>query len=156
MGKRVAGAVVAVLAAVTALVGCVPTGPTPVPTQAQSAASSPTPTVPPAPVFDPDATGAQNRAFFDAQNQAYFDAHGFTDGRSYIDNMVAVGFDKTAMEVTPDETSVGLRADAIFFSVRFDDQCLVGQVSGTGYHSLLADTLATGTCLVGQTRAIDW
>ena len=154
MGKRVAVAVIVAIAAVTALVGCVPSGPSPVPSPT-AAPTSPS-TAAPAPVFDPTATGAQNRAFFDAQNQAYFDANGFTDGRSYVDNLVALGFDKAAMEVTPDETSVGLRADAIFFSVRFDDQCLIGQVSAAGYHSLLANTLATGGCLVGQTRAIDW
>ena len=58
--------------------------------------------------------------------------------------------------LTPDTTAVGLEADNIQFSVRMNNTCLVGQSGNVGYHSLAAPILSTGTCLVGNTRAIDW
>ena len=40
-------------------------------------------------------------------------------GRAYIDALVAAGFDKAAMQVTPDQTTVGNPAESIQFSVRW-------------------------------------
>ena len=79
-------------------------------------------------------------------------------GRDYVDALVAAGFAKDAMQVTFDETSVGLPADSIQFSVRIDDECLVGQVgpSAPGPTALVMPGLPAGECLVGETRPIDW
>jgi hypothetical protein len=77
-------------------------------------------------------------------------------GREIIDALVAGGFDKTQMEVTPDTTAVGLDADNIQFSIRMNGDCLVGQSGNVGFHAVAAPLLATGNCLVGNTRAIDW
>ena len=49
-------------------------------------------------------------------------------GRAYIDALVAAGFDKSAMQVTPDQSTVGNPAESIQFSVRWGEECLVGQV----------------------------
>jgi hypothetical protein len=79
-------------------------------------------------------------------------------GRAYIDALVAAGFDKSAMQVTPDETTVGNPAESIQFSVRWGEECLVGQVGpATGAPvAIVVPILAEGTCLVGETRPIDW
>lgn len=79
-------------------------------------------------------------------------------GRAYIDALTNAGFDRSQMQVTEDETTVGLQADSVQFSVRMEDECLVGQVGpaiGDPVVALLPG-LATGGCLIGQTRPIDW
>jgi hypothetical protein len=79
-------------------------------------------------------------------------------GRAYIDALAAVGFDKSAMQVTNDNSTVGNPAESIEFSVRVGDHCLVGQVGpaiGDPVSSVLP-VLAGGTCLLGHTRPINW
>lgn len=79
-------------------------------------------------------------------------------GRAYVDALVAAGFDKSAMQVTNDDSTVGNPAESIQFSVRWGDECLVGQVGpATGNPvSVVLPGLADGACLVGVTRPIDW
>ncbi|KZE41717.1 hypothetical protein AVW09_02970 [Microbacterium sp. T32] len=79
-------------------------------------------------------------------------------GRAYIDALVGAGFDKAAMQVTPDQTTIGNPAESIEFSVRLGADCLVGQVGpsiGDPVTAVLPG-LSTGGCLIGETRAIDW
>lgn len=166
MGKqrvvRSLAAVAASAAALMALAACGPSGDMPVPTYTPSTTStsspSPTPSATPeaAPAPVPGGTAAQNRKFFDFVNTQYFATAGFGEGRPIIDNLVAAGFTKADMELTPDETAVGFKADSIIFSVRLPDKCLVGQITASGYHSDVAPILGTGKCLIGVTRAIDW
>jgi hypothetical protein len=79
-------------------------------------------------------------------------------GRAYIDALVAAGFDKAAMQVTSDASTVGNAAESIQFSVLWKDECLLGQVGpATGEPvTIVARSLAGGACLVGNTRPIDW
>ncbi len=112
------------------------------------------PTAEPAPTLQPETSAADNQAFFDLAAAT----RAGVDGRAFVDALVAHGFDKTQMEVTFDRTHVDLAADTIQFSVRFNGECLIGQdgpASG-GYHSAVTPLLASGTCLVGTTRQIDW
>ena len=62
------------------------------------------------------------------------------------------------MQVTYDESTVGNPAESIQFSVRWGDECLVGQVGpATGAPvTVVVAALAEGTCLVGETRPIAW
>ncbi|QAY61939.1 hypothetical protein ET475_16850 [Microbacterium protaetiae] len=80
-------------------------------------------------------------------------------GRAYVDALVKAGFDKTAMQVTEDYSTVGNPAETLQFSVRWNDgQCLIGQVgpeTGKPVTTVLPG-LADGTCLLGDTRDIDW
>lgn len=79
-------------------------------------------------------------------------------GRAYIDALTAAGFDKAAMQVTADQSTIGNAAESIEFAVRIGDECLVGQVGpsiGDPVTAVLPG-LAAGGCLIGQTRAIDW
>ncbi|PZU47314.1 MAG: hypothetical protein DI566_05865 [Microbacterium sp.] len=138
------------------LTGC---GPSPQPeqstTSAPSTSASPTPT---GPVLVPDGTAADNLPLFASVMNAVAATDARAQGRAYIDALVAAGFPKDAMEVTHDLTSVGNPADSIQFSVRWDDECIVGQVgpSTPAPTALVLPLTPAGMCLVGLTRPIDW
>lgn len=138
------------------LTACVQAPPAPAPSVPATIAPQTGSTNVANPVLRPGESAAANQQYFDMVNASFFAANGFSDGRSIIDNLVAAGFQKQDMEVTPDRTSIDLAADSIIFSVRIQGECLIGQSSSTGYHSELTSLLATGGCLVGKTRPIDW
>jgi hypothetical protein len=134
------------------LAGCSPTAAptaTPKPTH-----STPTPSASPtpdAPELIEGGTAQQNLPFFDQVNQDQI-ATGSVSGAAFVEALVAAGFPRESIEVTPDNTNV-TAADSIMFSVRLGDSCLVGQFgSGVGYASTATDVLATGTCLIGTPR----
>ena len=124
----------------------------------ESPAASAAPEAAAAPVLIPDGTAADNLAFFDSVVAATIASEANPPGRTIVDALVAAGFAKGDLEVTADTTTKGEPSDSIQFSARFNGECLVGQngPSSGGYHSVVAPLLATGTCLVGATRQIDW
>jgi hypothetical protein len=150
--------VIAALAVSLSLAGCVATAPAARPSSSvpASAAASPAPTPAPAPTFVAGGTAETNQAYFDAVNTKLFAANGAANGRAIIDSLVAAGFDKASMQLTPDTSSVGGAVDSILFSVRIGDSCLLGQHGGGGYSSAVEAALKSGACLIGKTRAIDW
>jgi hypothetical protein len=158
MGSRRFVALAAVAAAL-ALTGCVQTPPTPSPakpTTSVTATGTPSATPSAAPTLAPGGTAQQNLAYFDLVNARLFASNGGANGRTIIDSLVAAGFTKADMQVTPDKTSINGNVDSILFSVRFGEQCLIGQHGGGGYSSTVQAALAGGTCIVGRTRAITW
>lgn len=137
-----------------ALAGCVPTTPTPVPTQTIAVpTASPTPTEPAVPVLVEGGTAKQNQPYFDKVTLDYVTAGAYSS-LGIIDNLVAAGFRKQDMEVTPDTTSIDLQVDSRVFSVRLKGQCLIGDVGPTGYTSIITPMLGTGGCLIGTTLPI--
>lgn len=152
-------AAVVLLAATVALASCTPSpDPTPSPTPPPtSAAPTGTPS-PDAPSLKEDGSADDNLPLFALVMNEVWDAADDVRGRDYIDALAAAGFDKSAMEVTADETSVGNAADAIQFSVRWDDECLVGQVGPSTEvpTAVVLPLLPEGDCLIGKTRSIDW
>lgn len=146
------------------LAGCgaiPPTATSATPSTSESAVGSAQPTEPAAvaaPELIPAGTASENLPYFDSVINAAIAATPNPAGRTYIDALAGAGFDKTRMEITSDTTTKGEPADSIQFSVRFNGECLVGQngPSSGGYHGIVAPELATGTCLVGATRQIDW
>jgi hypothetical protein len=124
--------------------------PTPAP-----ASPSPGQTTPAVPEINLNGTATENQPFFDQVNIATIAAGGI-DGRSFIDALVAAGYSKGAMEVTPDRTTVNAQNDNIQFSVRLNGTCLLGQYGTQGYASYAGPLLADGRCLIGTTRPIDW
>ncbi|PFG31128.1 DUF6993 domain-containing protein [Paramicrobacterium agarici] len=140
------------------LAGCGSAEPSPAPSTATGPAPSQTSTesLSPSPTFDPDGTAADNLAYFDSVNEAVLAENPDAMGMDFINALVDAGFDKAAMEVTEDYSTVGNRAESIQFSVRWNDACLIGQngESVGGYHSTIMDVLGSGTCLVGTTREI--
>ncbi len=149
----------AILGLVLALSACAPERhtPMPVPTVFQSASPSATPIPDKNPELVPGGDAEQNKPYFDFVNQALIASNSSPLGRDIIDNLVAAGFDKSKMEVTPDKTEVfRINADAIEFSVLFGDTCLIGEVSAQGYRSIIGPPVDTNKCLVGKTRTINW
>ncbi|GAA4266859.1 hypothetical protein GCM10022256_24710 [Frondihabitans peucedani] len=123
------------------------------PSPAAATSASPAP----APSFDADASTSDALAEFTAVVKKRLASDPQPHGRDVVDALVAAGFDKKAMELTPDETTLDRNVDSIEFSVLWKKQdCLVGQVGSAGFSSTSAPVLGTGKCLVGATRTIDW
>ena len=158
--QRRAAWAISIAALAAALTGCTPDA-APAPSgSAQQGTPGPSPTqdVPADPVLVPDGTAADNLPVFAEVTASVWASGDRAAGRAYIDALVAAGFDKSAMQVTNDESTVGNPAESIQFSVRWGDECLIGQVGpATGDPvTVVVPVLAEGTCLVGQTRPIDW
>jgi hypothetical protein len=138
------------------LVGCGPlTAPDPSPSSSTSTA--PTPTAPPALV--PEGSAQDNAPLFSAVVAEVWATDARAEGRAYVDALVAAGFDKTRMQLTPDRTTVDNPVESLQFSVAWGDaECLIGQVGPSTGEPVVAvvDQLAQGRCLVGNTRPIDW
>jgi hypothetical protein len=144
-----------------ALTGCVggATGGSGSPSASAAPKPSATSTAPATIELHPAGSAQDNLPFFDQVNRATLAANPNAVGRDFIDALVAAGFDKQSMQLTVDTTTIGLKANSIQFSVRMvDDTCLIGQngADAGGYNSQVTPALATGACLIGQTRPIDW
>ena len=144
---------------IVALAGCAQTAtslPTPTPTASPS--SSATAAV--LPTYDPTGSASDNLAYFNKVGDELFTSSqantASTQGELIVNWFVSHGFDKTNMEVTPDKTSIGLAAWNIDFSVIFGKTCILGQAGNVGFQSSVVPILATGKCLIGQTRPITW
>lgn len=143
-----------------ALAGCVPEAAAPTSSAKPSATPTPTPvaTDAPPPVLVPNGTAAENKPFFDyLNNQVVVATNKQPDGPAFINSLRTGGFAVETMELTPDVTTVGVKADSIQFSVHAADACIIGQWStAAGYTSIIAPALSTGKCMVGETRTIDF
>ena len=139
------------LAACTAAPG---PGPTARATSTPSGTATPTPE--PDPVLVPTGDAEANLPYFDLVNKRLLDTVPTPNGQQLVENLVAAGFAKADMEVTPDTTVGSEAASTIQFSVRANGSCLIGQTGAAGYNALAAPLLGTGKCLVGKTRAIDF
>lgn len=149
---------VLVLAALLLLVGCTGGSSTPDPASSSLAPTtgpSPTATPDPDPELIPAGSADDNLPYFDFVNAALL-ADGNPGGQAVIDNLVAAGFDKSAMQLMADKTPHGAAVDSLQFSVQLADECLIGQIGGSGYASTVGPALQSGGCLVGKTRPIDW
>ena len=127
-------------------------------TATAAATPSPTATADALPTLVPAGTAEDNLPIFTTVTAAVWGTPEQVSGRAYIDALVAAGFDRSAMQVTYDQSTVGNPAESIQFSVRWGEECLVGQVGpATGAPvTVLVPVLGEGTCLVGDTRPIDW
>jgi hypothetical protein len=102
-----------------------------------------------------DPAVAADLAKFDSANQGVASS-GTIDDHRIVDALAAAGFDKAAMQITPDTTTIGRKVDSIEVSVLVGSTCLIGGFNGTTYSSQSAPALQGGKCLLGNTRAIDW
>jgi hypothetical protein len=139
------------------LAGCTTTtdaAPTAEPTA--SATAAPTPTAAPDPVLVPTGDATANLPYFDFVNRALLATVATPNGQQIVENLVAAGFVKGDMEITPDTTVGKEAAGSIQFSVRVNGSCLIAQTGEAGYNALAAPLLGTGKCLVGTTRTIDF
>lgn len=152
--RRIAALAVPVAVAALVLCGCTQQGPAP--SISATAGTGSSATSAPEPTLVPAGTAQDNLGYFDLVNNRLFASNGAADGRTIIDNLVAAGFDKAAMQVTPDKTAINGNVDSILFSVQLGETCLLGQHGGGGYTGSAAPALSSGGCLIGKTRPIDW
>ncbi|SMH37497.1 hypothetical protein SAMN06295885_1355 [Rathayibacter oskolensis] len=149
----------AVLMSLLVLSGCTEPAPSEPSASASSSASAETASeAPAAPIaLVPGGTADENRPFFEQVLRGVVDADPEAPGLSVVDALVANGFAKESMQLTADETSVGLEADSVQVSVKMSDACLIGQYGpkSGGVHVIVAAPIATGACLVGRTVALD-
>ena len=122
------------------------------PARRHAATPTPTATEPALPALDPQGDATANLPFFSSIVAAVWATPQNVSGRAYIDALVAAGFDKGAMQVTQDQSTVGNPAESIQFSVVWKGECLVGQVGpATGQPvAVVLPVLADGSCLVGD------
>jgi len=108
--------------------------------------------------FNADGTAADNLDIFTSVMNTVWASDEKAQGRAYVDSLVEAGFDKSQMQVTEDLSTVQLAAESIMFSVKWGDECLVGQVGPDTGEPVAAveDVVAGGVCLMGNTREIDW
>lgn len=155
--SRAAAASLAALALILGLAACGPQG-SPQPSETSRAEPTASP-APEPPTYHPDGTAEDNLPLFTEITAQVWSTDQRGSGRAYIDALVAAGFDRAAMQVTADQTTVGNPAESLQFSVRWGDaECLIGQVgpSTGGPVTAVMPQLAEGRCLVGNTRPIDW
>ncbi|VXC34090.1 hypothetical protein MICRO8M_90144 [Microbacterium sp. 8M] len=122
-----------------------------------TAQSSRPATVPTAPVLVPSGSADDNLPLFRAVTVRVWASEQRASGRAYIDALVAAGFDRSAMQLTEDHSTVGNPAESIQFSVRWGDrECLVGQVGPSTGDPVAAvlPQLDGGACLVGRTATL--
>jgi hypothetical protein len=151
-------AVVVAVATIAVLAGCVQSKPIATPVIVPTATPSGTASASAIPTYDPSGTAEDNLAYFDKVGHALLDANptANSQGETIVNWFVAHGFNKANMEVTPDKTSIGLAAWNIEFSVKFGNSCLLGQAGNVGFQSSVLPVLATGKCLIGTTRPINF
>ena len=102
----------------------------------------------------PEGSASDNLPLFQTVTVTVWDSENRASGRAYVDALVGAGFDKAAMQVTEDRSTVGNPAESIQFSVAWGDaECLVGQVGPSTGEPVTAvlPQLADDRCLIGQT-----
>jgi hypothetical protein len=158
--RRLAALPLSVLA-IAALAGCVqniPASSTPLPVPTPSGSSSASASA--LPTYNPGGTAADNLAYFNKVGNELFTSTqagaASSQGMTIVNWFVSHGFNKANMEVTPDKTAIGLAAWNIDFSVKFGKTCILGQAGNVGFQSATVPVLATGKCLIGETRPITW
>lgn len=130
-------------------------GPTP---QVPERTPIPVPETPP--MLVPDGSAADNQPFFTLVLQEFVADTQPVEGEPIVNALSDAGFNRDAMQISFDRTKTNLVADSMFVSVRYEDECLLGQVT-TDTRELavsLAPTVGPdkNLCLIGVTRPIDW
>jgi hypothetical protein len=126
------------------------------PSSSPVAAYTPRPTLTHIVRFEKYGNAADNLEFFTQLHTALLKRHPNAGGELFVNTLVAGGFSKKSIEVTPDKTVSGYDVDSLEVSVRIGRQCIVGQKGPNGYSSVVLPRLGTGHCLVGKTRPINW
>lgn len=146
------------LSGIAVVAGCAP-DPEPTPTTAAPVPTqTATPTAAPEPTLVPDGTATDNLPLFRGVVEQVWASDRRAEGRAYVDALVGAGFDKAAMQVTEDQSTVGNPAESILVSVRWGEECLIGQVGPETGEPVAAveRVVGEGMCLIGNTRPIDW
>lgn len=141
------------------LTACGPGMPTgsAVPSASGGTAPAASPTAASFPVLVAGGTARDNLPLFRAVTARVWASEQRATGRAYVDALAAAGFDRNAMQMTEDRSTVGNPAESIQFSVRWGaSECLVGQVGPSTGDPVTAvlPQLDGGACLVGKTAPV--
>ncbi|MBK0421494.1 hypothetical protein JD292_05335 [Leucobacter sp. CSA2] len=155
-GIRATGAVSALILSMALLSGCaLLEGPTP---ETPKRTEMPAPEKPAALV--PGGSAADNLPFFTATLQEFSKGKQPVQAQPVSTALIDAGFDKSLMQVSFDKTKTNLDADNIFVSVRYGQDCLIGQVVTADRSVTTKNMPALGpnqdTCLIGNTNPITW
>lgn len=66
--------------------------------------------------------------------------------------LIAAGFSRKGIEISPNYTSLGMKPDSITVAVKLDKQCIIGQY-GPAFNDVavsVAPVLTSGGCLLGR------
>jgi hypothetical protein len=136
------------IAVVLSITGCSMFGGSPT----ETPSATPTPTATTALEYLPDGNAFDNKSYFDQVLRPVAEAGQKTPGRAMVSALVAAGFDRHAISLTPDLTRTGLDADSVFVAVRIDTLCLIGQrTNSKNFYSSVESELKIGSCLIGNT-----
>ena len=126
------------------------------PTTRAKPSPAPTPTRVALTRFAPTAPVEENFALFNSTATTTIAATPNPGGNNFVAALVAVGFDKSQMQLTADRTSANLVAPSILFSVKVGGSCFIGQFtpSTRAYDSQTVQPISTGACLIGGTAPI--
>jgi hypothetical protein len=153
--RRASTALAGVAITVGLLVGCT-AAPEPVETTvAPTVTPRPTPTEDPTPTFNPRDSAESNIPALEFVLADLIAAGGIPPGASVVAALESAGVERSAMEITPDRTSIDLPVDALLFSVKIKGSCVLGQFDGDGFVMTTAPALASGACLLGMPVSLD-
>lgn len=153
---RLAHSALALSIALPLLGGCaILEGPTPTTPEREAPAA---PEV--APELVPGGTAADNLPYFTEVIRAFAEGDQPVQGQPVAQAVIDAGFDRATMQVSFDQSKTGLPADNIFVSVQIGSECLIGQVVAEDRTFVAENEPAIGpeglTCLIGETRPLDW
>ena len=113
-----------------------------------------------APQLVPGGTAEENLPFFSETLRAFAAGDAPVKAQPVTTALIDAGFDKSLMQVSFDTSKTGLDADNIFVSVRYGEDCLVGQVVAADRSFVAKNEPALGPdktiCLIGNTNPITW
>lgn len=143
-------------ALVISLTGCaLLTGPKP---EHPQRATPPSPDT--EPVYVVGGSAADNESIFTEVLRDFSTSEAQILGKSVVDALINVGFDRDHLQVSFDRTKTDLYVDSVFVAARFDQECLIGQLATDDREFAVHLTSTVGpendVCLIGETREIDW
>jgi len=167
--RRVSGATVLLIVTLTGTIaGCsapssasLPATQTASPSASQAPATpSPTAAALPLTAFDSSVTASDSLPLFDTLALQTISTNPDPHGEDFVSSLIGAGAQASEMQLTSDQTTEGKPVDAIFWSLKIHDECLIGQ-----YHPLELDPekpkyfsmiLAPvgGKCLIGNTLPV--
>ncbi|PPF80233.1 hypothetical protein C5E02_06245 [Rathayibacter rathayi] len=154
--NRAARIALALSALTVCLGGCTaPEAPQPDTSTAASQEAVPESAAPAA--YVPGGTTEQNLPAFEQTLRSAAEPDPGVGGSRVVQALIAAGFPRESLQMTADETSVGLDADSVQVSVKLGESCLVGQYGpkSGGVRAVIAAPIATGACLVGRTVPLE-
>ena len=105
----------------------------------------------------PDGSAQDNLGYFSRVIALIWQTTDQQSGSAYVDALVAAGFDRSAMQLTSDVSTVDNPAESFQISVHWHADCLIGQIGPSigEPHAVVVPAIGQGTCLVGRTIPLD-